>query len=134
MEATVLLCDWAEAVNGKLYIMGGGWTRAVAGQPIVLALAVKLGVPWEDANKRIPIRVSLLTEDGQPVKVGDRTVEIDGEMEVGRPAGLKRGSLLDAVVVFRIPGLQLDKGGYSWRLKVGGKDFPGIAFDVVERL
>jgi len=26
VEAILLLCDYAEAVNGKLYIMGGGWT------------------------------------------------------------------------------------------------------------
>lgn len=134
MDATVLLCDWAEAVNGKLYIMGGGWSRAVVGQPVPLALAIKLGVPWDEANKRIPIRVSLLTEDGKAVNVDDKPVVIDGELEVGRPAGLKRGSVLDAAIVFRFAGLQLDIGGYSWHLQADGKDLSDVPFEVVERM
>ncbi len=134
MDATVLLCDWAEAVNGKLYIQGGGWSRVLAGQPLSLSLAIKLGVPWDEANKRIPIRVSLVTEDGKAVNVDDKPVVIDGEVEVGRPAGLKRGSVLDAPVVFRIAGLELELGRYIWSIQVGGKDIPDIPFEVVERL
>jgi hypothetical protein len=38
MEASLILCDYADAVNGKLYLSGGGWTTLVADQPASVAL------------------------------------------------------------------------------------------------
>ena len=40
MDVTLLLCDFAEAVNGKLYVMGGGWNVLFApGQPVTMSVA-----------------------------------------------------------------------------------------------
>jgi len=42
IEATMLLCDSAQAVGGKLYILGGGWTMLAKIQPRArMPLAVK---------------------------------------------------------------------------------------------
>jgi len=70
VEATILLCDAAEAVNGKLYILGGGWS-VTRPAPAPSALAVKIDVPWTDAYRKIPLIVELLTEDGPQVRVPD---------------------------------------------------------------
>ena len=44
MKVTMLLADAAQAVNGKLYILGGGWS--VAGpDPTPMAIALKMEVP-----------------------------------------------------------------------------------------
>jgi len=43
------LADAAQEVRGKLYILGGGWS--VTGPDVPpMALAIKLDVPWSDAN------------------------------------------------------------------------------------
>ena len=58
MQATVLLCDYAEAVNGKLYVMGGGWNVAFAAdQPMNAALAILVIVPWDRTNQKHELRV-----------------------------------------------------------------------------
>ncbi len=39
VNVTLLLCDFAEAVNGKLYVMGGGWNVLFApGQPVTMSV------------------------------------------------------------------------------------------------
>ena len=83
MKVTILLADSAQAINGKLYILGGGWSIADPG-PIVMAIAMKIEVPWDQANVRHRFKLSLLTADGQPVKVatptGDRPLELEREV------------------------------------------------------
>jgi len=106
MRLTVVLCDSARVAEGKLYVLGGGWTHVVAQSPLELALAVVIAVPWGDANRRHPLTVALKDEDGQSI-------------EVGRPPGIKPGIDLNAVMVFRFGGLLLAPGGYVWELTVG---------------
>src|SRR5215216_5860474 len=68
LKADILLCDYAEEVNGKLYVMGGGWSRLFTpNQPSNMALAIKLTIPWNEANRLREIAVRLLTEDNNPV-------------------------------------------------------------------
>lgn len=115
----MLLCDAADAVGGKLYIIGGGWSQILApNAPVNMALAVKLAVPWDQANERISIQASLLTEDGKPVDLGEGPFSAGGELEVGRPPGLKRGTPLDAPFVLNFAGLVLIPGGYVWELEI----------------
>jgi len=119
MKVTMLLADAAQAVNGKLYILGGGWS-ITGPQPAPSAIAMKIDVPWNEANKRHSLRLDLLHEDGQPVMVptptGDRPVQISSEFEVGRPPGLTPGSDLDVALAINIGPLPLPPGGrYVWR-------------------
>ena len=95
MKLTLMLADYAETVNGKLYIMGGGRTAA-GPAPSSFAIAFLIEIPWDETNRRHVLHVDLVDGDGRPVMVstptGDRPVEIDGGFEVGRPAGLKPGT------------------------------------------
>src|SRR6266496_1346948 len=118
MEATLLLCDWAEEVNGKLYIMGAGWSRVVASRPVSIALGVLLFIPWDQANRPHNIEISLLTEDGEPVEIDGERVAVPGKMEVGRPPGTRPGSRLEAPLALRFPALQLPPGAYRFDLTV----------------
>ena len=120
MEATLLLCDHAEAVGGKLYINGGGWNVLLRpGVPVNVSLAILIEVPWDEANTQHRLRAYLLTEDGGPVggPYCDE-LQVDGEFEVGRPPGVKPGSTLNTPLAINFNALALDSGGYEWRLEV----------------
>jgi hypothetical protein len=115
----MLLCDFAEAVGGKLYIMGGGWSRIlVPNSPTNMALAVKVEVPWDQANTQLNIEAVLVTEDGEPGLVGGKQIKAEGQAEVGRPPGIKRGSPIDLVFALNFGQIGLGPGGYRWELYV----------------
>src|SRR4249920_3888109 len=97
MHATMLLCDHAEAVSGKLYLLGAGWNVLfTSGAPANIALAVLIEVPWDQTNQRHQMRAELLTSDGHRVEIDGQPVVVEGEFELGRPAGVKPGSSLNA--------------------------------------
>ena len=120
IDATMLLCDSAQAVGGKLYVLGGGWTMLAKVQPRArMSLAVKLSVPWSRANEKIHVEAVLITDQGAEVMADeDQPVRAEGDLELGRPAGLRAGTPLDATFVMDFEGLDLDVGGYVWELKV----------------
>ena len=69
MMATLLLADAAQAIDNKLYVLGGGWS--VTGPDATpSALAISLKVPWDEANRRHELRVELVDSDGRSVAVG----------------------------------------------------------------
>ncbi len=119
MKLTMLLCDAAQEANGKLYILGGGWTVTGPG-PVPSALALKIDVPWNQTNQRHRLRLDLVTQDGQPVIVptpqGDAAAQVTAEFEVGRPPGHPPGIPLTVVLAVNIGPLPLAPGGrYEWR-------------------
>jgi Family of unknown function (DUF6941) len=125
VRATLLLADSAQAVEGKLYILGGGWS-VTGPQPVPMAIALKVDVPWDQANSRHQWRLELVDADGQPVLLGEEgqqtPVEIEQEFEIGRPAGVKPGTALDFVVAINIQPLPLEAGRqYAWRLSIDGE-------------
>ncbi len=137
VEATMLLCDYAQAVNGKLYIVGGGWSLLSKVLPrFNMSLAVKLTVPWSRANEKIHMQATLVTDHGEDVLQegpdgASNPVRAEGDLELGRPPGLRPGTPLDATFVLNFEGLDLDAGGYVWQLEVGGDMAARIAFQVV---
>jgi len=118
MKLTMLLADAVQAVNGKLYVLGGGWS--IAGPELAPSgLAIKIDVPWDEANKKHRFRLALLDADGHAVMVpgGQAAVEVSGEFEAGRPAGLRPGTPLDVVLALNIGPLLLDADSrYVWRM------------------
>ncbi|MDQ3994269.1 MAG: hypothetical protein M3265_05700 [Actinomycetota bacterium] len=133
MDATLLLCDFAEAVNGKLYVMGGGWNVLFAGgQPVNTALAILVVVPWDQTNQKHELAIELLTDDGEPVEVGGQQVAVSGEFEVGRPPGVKPGTSMNTPFVWNFNGLVLDPGGYEWKLAIDGDPVTSRPFQVLE--
>ena len=125
MMATILLADAAQAIENKLYILGGGWS-VTGPDPTPSALAIALKVPWVEANERHEMRVELLDSDGGPVVVGPdpdeaRPVVIESQFEVGRPPGLKPGTPIDLAFAVNLGPVPLPPGGrYEWRLSIDG--------------
>jgi len=119
MKVTMLLADAAQAVEGKLYILGGGWSLT-GPDPSPMALAIKIEVPWTEANTKHQLRVALYDEDGQPIIIptptGEQPVEVKSYFEVGRPAGLQPGTPLDMPLAINFSPLPLQAGKrYVWR-------------------
>jgi hypothetical protein len=119
VKVTLLLCDAAQAVNGKLYVLGGGWSISGPG-PVSMALAIKIEVPWDQANRRHRLRLVLLDADDRavtaPTPTGEQPVQIATEFEAGRPAGLRPGTPLDVTMAINLGALPLPPDGrYVWR-------------------
>lgn len=123
----MLLADSAQAIHGKLYILGGGWSTAGPGQSSS-AMAIKIEVPWDEANRKHRLRLELVDEDNKPVMapkdIGGSPretlpVQIDLDFEVGRPSGVKAGTPLDFSTVINWGPLPLQPNGrYLWRLYI----------------
>jgi hypothetical protein len=129
----MLLCDAAEETNGKLYILGGGWTHLLKPNiPTNMALAIVVRVPWDEAGKQHKLEVSLLKEDGEAVLLNDNPVKVEGAFEVGRTAGVKPGRELVAPVAIQFSGLVLPPGEYTWQLLVDGEPGATAPFAVSE--
>jgi hypothetical protein len=136
VKVSMMLADAAQAVNGKLYILGGGWSVIYGAAPA--AIALKIEVPWNEAGDTHTLRVELLDADGRPVlgPDGERPlVKIDGTFKTGVPAGLKPGLPVDAVQAFGIPPLPLEPGRYVWKLSIDGREREdwSLAFTRAER-
>ena len=120
MKATLLLADSAQAVEGKLYILGGGWS-VIGPEPTPMAIAVKIDVPWDQTNRRHTWQLALLDADGSPVAAEEHPIEIGGEFEVGRPVGTKPGTPIDLPLAINIGPLPLAPDArYVWRLSIDG--------------
>jgi hypothetical protein len=131
MDATMLLCDAAQESQGKLHILGAGWSHLHAPSP--MALAIKLTVPWDQTNQPFGVRAKLVTNDGEPVDPSGGEagpVEVTGEFEVGRPPGIKPGSSINLPFAWSFSPLALEPGGYVWELEVNGSVLAREAFTV----
>ncbi|MBV8725382.1 MAG: hypothetical protein JO351_00425 [Candidatus Eremiobacteraeota bacterium] len=117
----MLLADSAQAVEGKLYILGGGWS-ATGPMPTPSAIAIKFEVPWEAANRKHHLRIELLDSDGRPVLLpgpeAPQPMLIQADLEVGRPPGMTPGTPLDSPLAINIGPLPLQPGRYEWRCTV----------------
>ncbi len=133
MNSILLLCDWAEEMKGKLYIMGGGWSHLVIDRPVTIGLAVRLEVPWNETNQKHAIQVALLDADNQPVASGDKPVNVEGEFEVGRPIGTTAGIPLIVPLAFRFQNLDLLPGRYMWRLLVDNEPSGDVSFEAITK-
>ena len=126
----LILADAAQVNGGKLYLLGGGWDQLNVGSfPVQqrMGLAASFLVPWNETNQKRNVELSLVTDDG------DELLKINGQIEVGRPAGIPAGSgqraqlAADMSVEFKRPGV------YSIIARIDGEESARIAFRVMER-
>ena len=126
MKVTMILADYAQVADGKLTIVGGGWS-VTGPAPTPFAIALLFEVPWDQANVKQRFRLDLVDADGHVVFMpredeGEDAVALEGEFETGRPPGLKPGTTLSVPIAFNLPGPPIPAGGrYEWRLTVNGE-------------
>ncbi|MCL4433295.1 MAG: hypothetical protein M1399_00745 [Actinobacteria bacterium] len=125
MKATMLLCDSAQVADGKLYILGGGWSL-VGPEPSPSAVALKVDVDWHEVDMVHHWELALEDADGQPVQVetpeGVQAIEVRGDFTVMRPPAIPEGSPIDVALAVNFGPLPLAAGQrYAWRLAVDGQ-------------
>ncbi len=124
LRIAMMLCDAAQATNGKLFMLGGGLS-VIGPNPQPLAIAMHVTVPWDRANIAHVWTIDLLDEDGRPVQAGDKPLSVTGRFEAGRPAGLRAGTPLGVALAINLSALRLTPGvGYTFLLSVDGETRP----------
>ena len=124
IRVNLLLADFAQVAENKLYIVGGGWD-IIGPQIGPSAVGMIIHVSWDLTNRKHTWRLELVDSDGEPVVVetpmgSDEPVAVNGEFEVGRPPGVTPGASLNVPVAINFGPLPLEPGRrYEWRLTIG---------------
>jgi len=127
----MMVCDAAQAIGGKLYILGGAWERIVVPElpgrpPLPFFLAIGITVPWALANQRFVFCIDLLTEDGERLEE-----LVQAELEAGRPPGMRPGSVTRIPMVGPAQPEFPTAGRYVFQAVINGEPARHIGIDVV---
>ncbi|MGD0343746.1 MAG: hypothetical protein ABSB55_02130 [Acidimicrobiales bacterium] len=125
MRVTLLLCDAAQVADGKLYILGGGWSL-IGPDPTPSAVAMKVDVDWNEVDRLHHWELFLVDEDGQPIVAqtpdGPQPIEVRGDFEVSRPESVPEGSPVDVALALNFGPLPIAPSSrFTWRLSIDGE-------------
>lgn len=124
----LILADAAQAVSGKLYMLGGGWSTL---HPLTLpfthqvGVAVGFRVPWQETNQVHRLEIAVVTADGNPV-----LPPLQGQLEMGRPPGLRPGSDQTVVMAMNANAKFERDGRYEVQVRVEDQLVKTVTFDV----
>lgn len=128
-----MLADAAQVSGGKLFILGGGWTRLPTPTfPLQrpFDLAIRVIVPWTETNRKLTFELQMVDEDGKSML--DNAVR--AEISVGRPVTIKDGSDQVVPLTLRLPSVKLAKAGrYAFVLSHEDEEVARTAFDLVHK-
>lgn len=96
----MILADAAQAADGKLYILGGGWSLYRSGNyPVQIQMAVGLSIliPWDEANVKHQVTIAVADAAGIPV-----IPEIKGQVEVAKSPDVPEGTTQKAIIAVNI--------------------------------
>jgi hypothetical protein len=122
-----ILADRAEAVNGKVYMMGGGWDRLTVQDfnlPVAVSFALGILVPWNATNESHRLQVTIEDQDGRPVDFRLETEFVVGRPPLTSPGEIQRIALAVPSVSMRLPG----PGSYTVRASINGVGARPVVF------
>ena len=125
----LMLADWAEAINGKLYIQGAGWDRTALkpDQSADFAIAASFLVPWNLTNRQHEFALTIEAEDGNLVAPA-----LTGAFTVGRPPDARPGQRFRSPIAVRC-GMKLPGPGlYQVTMALNQTPAKSVFFEVVE--
>ena len=125
------LADWAEAINGKLYIQGAGWDRTVLkpDQTADFAIAASFLVPWNLTNRQHGFSMTIESEDGHLIAPA-----LTGAFTVGRPPDARPGQRFRSPIAVRC-GMKLPGPGlYQVTMALNQIPTKSVSFEAVESL
>ena len=128
--AFLLLNDYSESLNGKLYALGAGWNvLRFPSFPQEWRFSVGLGVDvaWDETNQRQNIQLTIQDPDGSVL--GD---EMSMEFETGRPPGLQTGQDQRMVISVNVGANFEAPGPHALVVSEGDDELARSRFYVVE--
>jgi hypothetical protein len=137
MNVTMLLADSAQVADGKLYILGGGWS-VTGPDPVPSAVAVKVAVDWHEFNTPHHWELILEDADGQLVQFetpeGPQTIEVRGDFSTTTPTDVPQGTPVDVPIAVNFGPIPLAAASrYTWRLIINGDSLPGASVSFTTR-
>ncbi|HYU21171.1 MAG TPA: hypothetical protein VEQ11_20985 [Chloroflexota bacterium] len=126
-----ILADHAEAVNGKLYLMGGGWDRIFVSdfnKSVDIAFALGVLVPWNATNMRHTIQITIEDLDRkQPVPFN-----LSAGFVTGRPPSITEGETQRALLALSDVSVKFDEpGAYQAIARIVGGHERRVEFRLV---
>jgi hypothetical protein len=128
--AFVMLTDYAESLNGKLYTLGAGWNVLRFPElPQEWRFTVGLGidVAWDETNRRQALEVVIQDPDG--TELGE---DLSMELEAGRPPGLPPGQEQRMVIAFNVGASFETAGPHAVVVRSDDEELERSRFYVVE--
>jgi len=126
-----LLADRAEAVNGKLYLMGGAWDRVFVQdfkQPVTISFALGVLVPWNATNQQHAVQIAIEDIDRRrPVEFS-----LEAGFVAGRPAWASQGETQR--VILAVPSIPVkfpEPGAYQAVAHIAGGRERRVGFSLV---
>lgn len=130
-----LLADAVQVVQGKLYVLGGGWdTLFVVDFPArypTLGLGLRVRVPWSWTDQVLLIGVDLQDEDGGRVLP---TPPVTQGVKIARPQGIPEGSDVGVARSFTFNNISFPSAGaYSFVVTLNDEVASRLRFSVRPR-
>jgi len=137
MNVTMLLADSAQVADGKLYILGGGWS-VTGPEPVPSAVAIKVAVDWHEFNSPHHWELILEDADGKLVQFetpeGTQTIEVRGDFSTTTPDDVPQGTPVDVPIAVNFGPIPLAPASrFTWRMVVDGESLPGASVSFTTR-
>ena len=126
----LMLADSAQAVEGKLYILGGAWNMLRFAQfpaSLIVGIAVAIDVDWNETNRRHHLDIHFEDADGHEMEP-----RIGADFEAGRPPGAIAGADLRIVLAVNGPLTVPAPGTYSAVATIGGEELARSRFQAAQ--
>jgi len=126
----LLLADHSESVNGKLYMVGGGWN--VLRLPELphewgFHIALGLDVGWDETNTHHDLLVNVHDPDGNELGEG-----LTANFETGRPPGMPQGQEQRLVMSIAATATFTAAGPHAAVVEVNGEELGRARFYLME--
>jgi hypothetical protein len=137
MNVTMLIADSAQVADGKLYILGGGWS-VTGPEPVPSAVAIKVAVDWHEFNSPHHWELILEDADGKLVQFetpeGTQTIEVRGDFSTTTPDDVPQGTPVDVPIAVNFGPIPLAPASrFTWRLVIDGESLPGASVSFTTR-
>jgi hypothetical protein len=146
MRVDIMLADFAEVHQNKLFITGAGinlmMIPPIEPYRLNFGVGITIAVPWTATNQNHRLRIALVDRDEQVIPItqtppgvtvqeGDEGV-IGGNFNVGRAASMEVGEDSILPMAFQFSGLPVPHpGSYKLTMQIDGTEVASARFRVV---
>lgn len=137
MKVTMILADMVRLAEGKLDLLGAGWTATVA-DPHPTAIGIIIECPWAQMDTEHEFVLELQSAESKPALApnGEQLARFEGKFETQRPPGVILGTPQAMNIPVAVPPMEWKANTrYKWVLTIDGQTNPEweLPFSTVAR-